>query len=518
MVSKEICLKVVADLKDEAAAARLARLKRNITNVSTAVSKSGRLAGALSGLGAAAEGADGKFGKLVSSAGNVVAALAALGPIGGLIAGINVAASWLGNRLQKAADKAIELQRALGERVADALAKIKAAELKKVNDALDEATTKADRAAKAFETMAAATQKMHDGLDALDSATLAKDLAALGAKREAAANSPDKNTAERRIADVDVEIAERKYKAAVDQGAVAKLKAKEAAENDAARLKAAEERVAKAEEAVAKAKEAVALSDVEDANLADLHRENLKNLERAEKALEDAKNAETAAYAAAADSKNRAKAAELEYAASVENARTEVEKATRIRREIIERQKRDADEAARREEEEAERKRRAEEAALEKKEADEKIKAINEQSDERVKKLDEQIHDALKKATEWDRKAETARDSKGFGRWSADERKRENDEAKAERRRQNNLRNAIGRRDRLQEQIRLWGSSKDRESQLKRLNDFIAMQDPQNNPNLKNAEQLQRERDQVLKDTKKACEDILEQLKKATEL
>lgn len=511
---KEILLKIKAYLEDKASAALVA-LNRGVKGFCGSIGKAGQL---IAGMGAMFGSLDSSAAKVAKSAGNVVAALAALGPIGGLIAGVNVVVGWVGDRLQKAADKAIELQRALGERVADALAKIKAAELKKVNDALDEATTKADRAAKAFETMAAATQKMHGGLDALDSATLAKDLAALGAKREAAANSPDKNTAERRVADVDVEIAERKYKAAVDQGAVAKLKAKESAENDAARLKAAEERVAKAEEAVAKAKEAVALSDVEDANLADLHRENLKNLERAEKALEDAKNAETAAYAAAADSKNRAKAAELEYAASVENARSEVEKATRIRREITERQKRDADEAARREEEEAERKRRAEEAALEKKEADEKIKAINEQSDERVKKLDEQIRDALKKATEWDRKAETARDSKGFGRWSADERKRENDEAKAERRRQNNLRNAIGRRDRLQEQIRLWGSSKDRESQLKRLNDFIEMQDPKNNPNLKNAEQLQRERDQVLKDTKKACEDILEQLKKATEL
>lgn len=508
---KEILLKIKAYLEDKASAA-LVSLNRGLKSFSSSIGKAGHL---VAGMGAMFGGLDSSVAKVAKSAGNVVAALAALGPIGGLIAGVNVVVGWVGDRLQKAADKAIELQRALGERVASALAALKAAELKKVNDALDEATIKADRAAKAFEAMASASAKVHDALDAKDSAALAKDLAALGAKREAAANSPDKNTAERRAADVDVEIAERKYKAAVEAGAVAKLKAKESAENDAARLKAAEDRVAKAEEAVVKAKEAVATSDVDDANLADLHRENLKNLERAEKALEDAKNAETAAYAASVASKDRAVAAELEYEASLKNAQTEVDKAIRTRREIVQRQKKDAEDAAAREEAEALKRAKAEEAIIAKKDADAKIKSLRESADERVKTLDKQIKEALEKANIWKERAKTARESDGAGKWMAAERDADSQKRRDERRRQRNLQSAIGRRDRLANQIHNWGDGErdSRMSELRRLNEYIQMQDPANNPGLKDAEQLQRERDQILKDTKDACEGILEQLK-----
>lgn len=561
MTSKEIALKVKAFMDDKASV-QMVKLKNAATSTTSAINSSGRVFGAL---GSMVGGTTGAFGKLFGSISKVGTSLIGLGPAAAVLVGVGLAIRKIKDHFDEAKEKARRLREEVADKLKKSIESIRAARIKEVADAIDTATTKADRAAKAFEAMASANQKIHGGKDAVDNAKLSKDLADLNAKREEAAASPDKNTAERRVADVDVEIAERKYQAALEKAATGKMQADEAAKNDAQRYSDAEDRVVAAKEALEKAEEAVALADkdyaaklerskdlksradveralegeaaaaqlveretkaladaraaaIEKARSSTKESAEASALKKAEAALENAQNAATKAFAEQEASADRAKAAELEYAAAVENARTEVEKAARTRREIAERQKREAEEAQRREEEEAEARRRKEDDAAAKKDADEKMKSLKADADDRVKKLDQQIHDALRKAGEWDRRAEGARESKGVGKWMADERRRENEEAKAERRRQNNLRYAIGRRDRLQEQIKTWGSDKNREAELKRLNDFIQMQDPKNNPNLKNAEALQRERDEVLKGTKKACEEILQQLKKTTEL
>lgn len=352
MAENEIHLSYIAKFKDFASA-QIAKLNRIADGAKSKLGSAGRL---FSALGANMDGLDGKVGKVASALGTVFGALRALGPAAAGLAAVSFAIDFLATKFfelkLKAAEAAVTVGRELGERIRANLERLKADQLKRVNNALEEATTKAAKASKAFEAMAAAYIKVNKAKDAVDSAEAGRDIAELQAKKQAALERPDEKSAALEAADIDIQIAERKHKAVIDAQALSVMEAKDQAEADQKRLHAAEETVEKAELALAEAKEAAVLSaandgklsdETTDKNLEDLHKANLANLAKAEAALADAQNALTAAEANAAASAEGVKEALLKQEAAITESNTGIAAAKHARQKLVDAQKKAAD-------------------------------------------------------------------------------------------------------------------------------------------------------------------------------
>lgn len=126
----------------------------------------------------------------------------------------------------------------------------------------------------------------------------------------------------------------------------------------------------------------------------------------------------------------------------------------------------------------------------------ERIEQIRAENAAALKKLDQEIAKAKQEADILERNAQRARGGKTFGEWARGERDLANEQRKSDRRQANVIRNAEDQIKRLEsEQRRLGkGFNPRRAAALAKLREFVADQDPNNNPALRKARELEEKR------------------------
>lgn len=141
---------------------------------------------------------------------------------------------------------------------------------------------------------------------------------------------------------------------------------------------------------------------------------------------------------------------------------------------------------------EAEKKRRD----AEKKAAGERIDAIRKEHKAKMDALEEEIRKAHDEAQVLEQNAQRARGGKTFGVWAREERDRERDQRRADIRQQNVIRNAQRELSRLEGNARRGRAFTNAHdlARMAKLREFIADQDPNNNPALKRAQELEKQR------------------------
>ena len=170
--------------------------------------------------------------------------------------------------------------------------------------------------------------------------------------------------------------------------------------------------------------------------------------------------------------------------AEVEAAQKIADAKERIAKEAAEKEKKIAEEAR-----QAETKARM--AQLREEEKARRAQAARVQAD-----LQKQIEAAQAEAAKLEENAKRARGGKTFGEWARGERDIANEQRKADRRQANVIRNAEDQIRRLESEQRRFGRgfSPQRAAALAKLREFVADQDPNNNPALKKARELEEKR------------------------
>ncbi len=369
MSAAEVYLKFKAFLEDKVSA--------GWHNLVGAVQKGCQSAGkALAGMSAIFGEMPGKMGKVASGVGNMVQAFLSMGPIGAVIAGVNMALSFLANSAREAAeaykaavDKMAARTRALYETVHQR-------KLDKLNESLKEATTLAQRAARAFDAMAAAYLKVQRSRQQTSAMQGSAEIASMELAKANAMGGAQGNDRAVVGAQHDVAIAQRR-RALAESAAAEEVENAVKEEKDArVRNKMAREQVRAAEKALEDAEKDLALIEQVDAKRAAQYR---TKVEAAQNALAEAKiNQATkeAALTAATEAVTQARIKQAQSATDNERAVVEA-KATLADAELAKR-KAEETEAARRAIEE-EKRRREEERALQEAESAARRKLIEEQ-------------------------------------------------------------------------------------------------------------------------------------------
>lgn len=153
--------------------------------------------------------------------------------------------------------------------------------------------------------------------------------------------------------------------------------------------------------------------------------------------------------------------------------------------------KRAADEKERLDKEEADKAR-----AAAKKDADARIAALREEHRAKMDAIDKEIAKAHEEAQVLEQNAARARGGKTFGEWDRGERDIARDQRRADNRQQNVIRNAQRELSRLEGNARRGRAFTNAHdlARMARLREFIADQDPANNPALKRAAELDKQR------------------------
>lgn len=159
----------------------------------------------------------------------------------------------------------------------------------------------------------------------------------------------------------------------------------------------------------------------------------------------------------------------------------------------------------------------AEAAAKAKEDEAKKQKEITAAKDamaKKVKDLDERIAAAKKEAADLEANAARAR-GKSVGEWLRDERKLQRDQQKKERQQANRVKNAETELARL---VRMSPKARNawQNQRVKDLREWLADQDPNNNPKLKEAERLEKEKTDLIAKTQRDIADIAKTLKDNT--
>ena len=135
----------------------------------------------------------GPLGNAASQVANFIFSVRQMGAVGGIIAGAQMAISIACEKIIKSYDKMLERIESAGDKIRNRLEKINASRMDGVNKALEDATTRAQEAAKAFDNMAAAYMKVEkakvdteksEANSALSELTLEKSRAMAGAKND----------------------------------------------------------------------------------------------------------------------------------------------------------------------------------------------------------------------------------------------------------------------------------------------------------------------------------------------
>ena len=187
-------------------------------------------------------------------------------------------------------------------------------------------------------------------------------------------------------------------------------------------------------------------------------------------------------------------------------ARLQVETAVKEGEKMIrDAEKKIADEAAAAAKKAADEKAKAEEDAAkkrrdaEKKAAQDRIDAIRKEHQAKMDALNEEIRKAHDEAQILEQNAQRARGGKTFGEWERGERDIARDQRRADIRQRNVVGNAQRELSRLEANARrgrAFTNAHDR-ARMARLREFIADQDPANNPALKRAAELEKQRNEA---------------------
>ena len=265
----------------------------------------------------------GKIGKIVGGLGRLSTAFLTLGPIGASVAVISTAFEWLQGKAQKAADAIMDAAKSMADAISARCEKIRASIRDALQASLEESTVKAQRAIRAFNTLADAYMKVAKAKDATAKAGDDAEIAALRQQRaeavEAKGDSPDAAIVG---AQFDVKIAERAAKATAD----AHDRAVKAADKDAKdandRLVLMRDAEAKAEKALAEAqqREAHAREDITPNDGGEWERQMRQAREKAEAAVFAAQQARISAEADATAADEKLKQAQLAQSAALSNS------------------------------------------------------------------------------------------------------------------------------------------------------------------------------------------------------
>ena len=185
-----------------------ANVKRAMSTVATSCSKAGRI---VAGVSTASSAFGSALGKVGGAIGNVVGALAAMGPIGGIIAGASAAMEWFTKKTTQAAKAAEEFAKVNLAKGLEKLNQARANAIEGINRNLAELSTRADKAAKSFDTLAAAYLKVAGATNATEKAGGDAALADLRLqKQNAISGAANPEEAALKGAGFDVQIAKRR--------------------------------------------------------------------------------------------------------------------------------------------------------------------------------------------------------------------------------------------------------------------------------------------------------------------
>ena len=210
----------------------------------------------------------------------------------------------------------------------------------------------------------------------------------------------------------------------------------------------------------------------------------------------------------AAEAKRKAWEAELEEAAKLEEEREKAAQKAADEAAELEGKRTDAmvEEMKKANEEALAKIAKAEEKARKDK-ADKDIAQIKKVSAERIAAIDKEIAKAREEAAIWERNAQGARQTTP-GNWARQQRQRERQEGREQAKWYRRVVNA--ERELAREERRAGGGN---EKRIKQLREFLAAQDPANNPAAKRAQALEKERNDMAAKMQRDIADILATLK-----
>lgn len=310
------------------------------TQVKTALSKvrdSARgVAGMFSSVASAFSGFGSQIGKTLGAIGSVADAMIKVGPLGGLLAGVNVVFGYFIDKAEKAAAAMLKLANDALARTQERLARIKATEIEKLDNAISKAADDAQRAAAAFDAMANAYLKVARAKEQTAAAgddAIAARLAL--EKQNAISAAPDSGTAAVVGAGYDVRIAEGRLSAVRERQAAAVEMAAKQASDDAKRAAAADKAVRDASAALALARRKRAEAENMEETAPDFLRARERSVRAAAKALEAARLKQVSAQAQAESSSEAYRAALLKQSAAMDSATAAVVAAKRTEADVI---------------------------------------------------------------------------------------------------------------------------------------------------------------------------------------
>ena len=488
-----------------------------------AVGKQMKNAGtAIAGVSAMFGEIPGKIGKIVGGLGRLSTAFLTLGPIGASVAVISTAFEWLQGKAQKAADAIMDAAKSMADAISARCEKIRASIRDALQASLEESTVKAQRAIRAFNTLADAYMKVAKAKDATAKAGDDAEIAALRQQRaeavEAKGDSPDAAIVG---AQFDVKIAERAAKATAD----AHDRAVKAADKDAKdandRLVLMRDAEAKAEKALAEAqqREAHAREDITPNDGGEWERQMRQAREKAEAAVFAAQQARISAEADATAADEKLKQAQLAQSAALSNSTAALASARTSLKNLVAARKK----ATQAELEEAERKALAEAEKARAQQARDwaaaREKELKDDHKKLVKNLDDAIAAARQAAQAWEQTAQQTRDftrnnGGGFAAWNAQQRDEARARERGNRKEANALANAEKEIGRLENEERRWGRNMN-PAQRERLNNLRNFRDQLigRNDAAKEAERLQKRKDEAVINTEKRLNEIRDWLK-----
>lgn len=271
----------------------------------------------------------GKLGQLSTQLLGVWDGIQKLGAIGGMMAGAQIAITMWANRAKEAVEDFKQAVDRLAERVKKRGEEIERVRMEKLAASLREATTLADRAAKAFDTMAAAYLKVQGARSSTEAAKADAGIAALELAKSTAMGGADGNGRAIVGAKYDLDIALARQKRSVQANAEAVERATQEQKDAAERSRMATRRHRAAAKAVADAEEELALTKKVEGDNAKKVADYQSRLEAARAALDAANNEQTtrradleAANEKLAQARLKAAADAARSAASVSTAKT----------------------------------------------------------------------------------------------------------------------------------------------------------------------------------------------------
>ena len=372
---------------------------KGITNVKNACGIAAR--GALT-LASSLGSTDSALGKTAHAALDLFASVQQMGAIGGIIAGFQMAVNLACEKIIASYEKMLSSVKQAAEKIHERLKEIDDARLGNLKNELDAATTKAQTAAKAFDTLAAAYMKVEkakvdtekSGANAaLSGISLEKSMAMAAAK--------DDNERATIGAAYDEKIARARLAATTDEQSAAVAGAEDELTQSRRRARSAKRTENAAKRAADDAADELATMENAGRDDADLEKYRAAK-DAADKAYADAVNDRIAKEADAEAAEEKLKQAKLAQTAALNDARRGVVEAESAAKQLADAQIKAA--KAELEREKAEQK--AADAARRKAAADEKRSAL----DEKRSALDAQMTSAASDRDRWQGEFETAFD------------------------------------------------------------------------------------------------------------